>query len=171
AARPPPARRAGEADMAEGRGREGRGVSLKGAAGGALVAVPLVFGILQYLDTVDRESRKPFLEKQLQYCVDATTAAATIVTADLHKPDEVTKAKAEFHVLYWGKLAIVEDARVEGRMRLFREQVFRGDPSPDGTYTDNEHRAIDIAHACRDLVRSAWDSWLVRLGKKVGLLR
>jgi hypothetical protein len=67
--------------------------------------------------TAGREAQKPFWEKQLQTCFEASTAAATIATS--RDKEAVSKAVDDFWRLYWGPLAIVEAREVAGAMVAF----------------------------------------------------
>src|SRR5215831_10409766 len=59
----------------------------------------------------EQEFRKPFWEKQLQLYFDATEAASTMATSKDARKRELATEK--FWSLYWGPLAVVEDAGLE----------------------------------------------------------
>ncbi len=120
-------------------------------------------------DSKELELRKPFWEKQLEYYFAASAAAATIATSK--EPQTVKKAKAKFWDLYWGPLAIVEDAGmkkpedavVEGAMVLFGNCF-------DGTDVCNEQeikqRSLSLAHKCRASVGKSWEVKFADLDNK-----
>lgn len=121
---------------------------------GAVVA--FAWGVFQYVQNEQRqvesrriEATKPFLERQLKLYTEATQAAATIATSD--NPAERTAALKRFWSLYWGELALVEDAKVEAAMvQLGRalEQKAPGDQI--------KRLSLTLAHACRDSLGKSW---------------
>src|SRR5262245_20552790 len=98
--------------------------------GGVLVAI---FGAAWTLYTWDevavRESQKPFLEKQLQYYVEASKVAAKLTILPLQSasgaaPEETWDgAKQRFWELHWGELVVFEDKDVRVAMAQFGRQV------------------------------------------------
>jgi len=76
-----------------------------------------------------RESQKPFLEKQLQFYVEASKVAAKLTVLPLRAPTDVAPeetwdwAKQRFWELHWGELVVVEDKDVAGAMARFGGQV------------------------------------------------
>jgi len=105
------------------------------------------------------EAKRPFLELQLQYCVDATDAASNIATNT--NSVEVEKAQEVFWKYYWGRLAIVEDSAVAGAMYKFGKTL-PGLRMVTGEFQmDNRSKlkflAIKIAHGCRDLINASWE--------------
>ncbi|WP_339951261.1 hypothetical protein [uncultured Albimonas sp.] len=100
--------------------------------------------------TQELAARRPFLERQMALCFEASRLAAQLATS----PAAETRAAAgaRFEELYWGELAIVEDAAVEQAMVAFRAAWTAGkDPS------SLRVPALTVAHRCRDLVLSSWD--------------
>jgi hypothetical protein len=136
-------------------------VALKAVAIAGL-AIGGVVGVAEYLHTAARESQKPFLEKQLAFCAEATGAAAILATSQ----DEAARARAKdlFLEMYWGRLGIVEDVRVTQAMINYRNVVIEGDK---GANSDPPPvLALKIGFACRDLTLAAWQ---IRLPPSVQL--
>ena len=118
--------------------------------------VTFAWGVFQYIETQRQQSEtrrieatKPFLERQLKLYTEATQIASTIATTGNAK----TKAEAQdrFWSLYWGELALVEDAAVETAMVRFGEALRSG--SPEGA---TRQRALELAHACRGSLARSW---------------
>jgi hypothetical protein len=124
------------------------------------VAIGGAIGVAEYLHTVARESQKPFLEKQLAFCAEATGAAAILATAD----DQKARARAKdlFLEMYWGRLGLVEDVRVTQAMINYKHVVIDGNKGS----TSPPVLALRIGFACRDLTLAAWQ---VRLPPSVQL--
>ena len=102
-------------------------------------------------------NRRPFLQKQLELCFEATDAAARLATEI--KLDELEKSRLAFWRLYWGILSIVEDQAVEGTMYKLGEIVPKkpinsSQPLPMEAL---QVPAYELAHAARDLMRKSWD--------------
>ena len=111
------------------------------------------------------EAQKPFLEKQLQQYFDVSVAASKIATTK--KPDVRAQAEADFWVLYWGPLAVVEDAslytpggEVEGAMVRFGDCL---DPQAPCSDDELKVRSLDIAHSCRISFGASWDIKFAKL--------
>ena len=86
------------------------------------------FSYYQYLDTANRESKKPFLEKQLELCVKAADSAGTIATSP--HPEEVAQAKVTLDRLIWGAIAIVDNEDIfEAMQNLNRNREVKNPPS------------------------------------------
>ncbi|MDF2235834.1 hypothetical protein P2H44_25050 [Albimonas sp. CAU 1670] len=102
-----------------------------------------------YAATQELAARRPFLERQMTLCFEASRLAAQLATS----PDAAVRGKAgaRFEELYWGELAIVEDAAVEQSMVAFRKVWTAGEDA-----SALRTPALRIAHRCRDLVLSSW---------------
>ncbi len=109
---------------------------------------PLIFGYFQSLRTATLEARRPYLEKQLDLCVEAANAAGTIATSP--DPAAVAGAKATFDRLYWGALAIFDNLAVSNAMRAFGAAAAQ-QPAPN-----LRSLAEAVAHRCKDLTRAEW---------------
>ena len=121
---------------------------------GAVVA--FIWGAYQFLatqraqaETRRIEATRPFLDRQLKLYTEATQAASTLAVSS--SKEEVALAKQRFWSLFWGKLALVEDKRVEAAMVGFGRALDEGK-------TGNELRgsSLELAHACRDSSAESW---------------
>jgi hypothetical protein len=83
------------------------------------IAVVVVGGFTGYSYVTNRtaqtksaaiEAKKPFLQKQLDFYVDASSTMAVLVTSK--DQSELAKAKEHFWTLYWGPLRVVADYEV-----------------------------------------------------------
>jgi hypothetical protein len=140
---------------------------IKFGATSVIAVAALIAGFIQFGTTSAFSVRQPFLERQTELCVSAAEYAARLAsTLDM---DTWKKSREEFWMLYWGPLAIVEDVeshthnRVEGAMVDFGTELNKISPtSPSLPASVLEGQAINVAHACRDLLSSKW---------KVGVLK
>jgi hypothetical protein len=103
-----------------------------------------------------RESRnRPFLEKQLELCLEACEAASVLATTS----SKVTfkRARSRFLELYWGTLSVVEDKPVASAMVDFRrklnELVKAKAPLPLDAMETDSYR---LARAVRNLLIHSW---------------
>jgi hypothetical protein len=101
-------------------------------------------------------NKRPFLEKQLGLCFEATDAAARLASET--DPVEWKKAWATFWKLYWGTLSVVENQAVENAMDTFVQSV-PNDPVEIFALPILDLRMLsyDIAHAVRDFLASTWE--------------
>jgi hypothetical protein len=127
-----------------------KALSLLGAA------IAFIWGVVQFMagqhtqaETRRIEATKPFLERQLKLYTDATQAAATLATSK--DAQEIAAAKKRFWALYWGELALVEDARVEAAMVQLGRAL---DTGSQGQHV--QAASLALAHACRDSLADSW---------------
>ena len=107
------------------------------------------------------EARKPFLEKQMELCFQASESASILASStDLEKWRE---AKETFWILYWGPLSIVEsplsgDKRtVEQQMVNFGNALKPLQDNPTLPLDVLEQASLNLAHQCRDLIFDSWE--------------
>jgi hypothetical protein len=103
-----------------------------------------------------RESRnRPFLEKQLELCLEACEAASVLATTS----SKVTfkRAHSRFLELYWGTLSVVEDKPVASAMVEFRSKLNKlvktEAPLPLEAMETDSYR---LARAVRNLIIHSW---------------
>ena len=112
-------------------------------------------GIWQFTQQQEQKNREPFLQKQLELCFEATEAAAVLATED--DPVVWEKARKTFWRLYWGKLSIVEDRKVESAMyelgKLVPKEPLDGPKPP---LQSLEQPSLRLAHATRNLILASW---------------
>lgn len=116
---------------------------------GLLAAIGAGFGLYEYVDGVQRESKRPYWERQVALYFDATSAAATLATS--RDEPERKKAAAEFWRLYWGPLAVVEDPQVEAAMVEFAKCIDKQCPQDQ-----LQRLSLALAHTCRNSLRTSW---------------
>lgn len=101
-------------------------------------------------------NRRPFLQKQLDLCFEATDVASRLATET--NPTEWEKSRFDFWRLYWGILGIVEDQAVAIAMvNLGNTVPLTPVASPELPMTSLKSQALALAHAARDLMRKSWD--------------
>jgi hypothetical protein len=138
-----------------------------------------VWGIIQYknqqvaqLKAQRYEAARPFLQRQLDLCVDASDAAATLASTGNAK--QVAAARDRFWQLYIGSLHIVEDfgsGSVADRMYAFGRALKQVPADANELAAmDIEKRgleggALDIGMACRALIVTGWKDIVPQLGK------
>jgi hypothetical protein len=98
--------------------------------GGVLAGlIGAVWTLYTWDEIAVRESQKPFLEKQLQYYVEASKVAAQLTVLPLRAsagaaPEETwDAANRRFWELHWGELVVVEDRPVGAAMAQFGAKV------------------------------------------------
>lgn len=100
------------------------------------------------------ESRRPFLTRQLELYGEAAGIAARLATST----DGAARTGYEerFWQLYWGELALVEDAQVEAAMVKLGEAI-RANAAPEAM----QPLSLALAHAIRQSLDRAWgvDAW------------
>ena len=99
------------------------------------------------------ESTRPFLEKQLALYAEAALTCARIATS----PGD-DKALARFWELYWGELAMVENADVERAMVSFKNALVITPEDEDAL----KECALNVAKACRISLARSWgvEAWV-----------
>jgi hypothetical protein len=99
------------------------------------------------------EATRPFLEKQLTLYGEAALICAKLAT----DPTD-DKARARFWELYWGELALVENAGVERAMVSFKNALVIT-PDDQDALTDC---ALEVAKACRLSLARSWgvEAWV-----------
>jgi hypothetical protein len=100
-----------------------------------------------------RDSRKPFLERQLALYFEATKAAAQLSTVS--RGLAWNTARQRFWELYWGELGLVEDAGVLAAMVAFGEALTAYEQG-HGTQAELHQLALGLARACRHSLQSEW---------------
>lgn len=132
----------------------------------ALIGVPI--GLWQYFEKAENEYRRPLWEKQLNYYLEATRAAATIATlrtdsSELGKT-EFFKAKIRFWELYYGELVVVEDPSVSQAMVNFGKCL--RDYEVEGCdQRQLQKLSLDLAKVCRNSVSASWKQPLGDVGR------
>jgi hypothetical protein len=138
-----------------------------------------------YYDTANRELEKPFNDLQLNLCKEASDAAATLAAftprSEKTPPlpsdkleDPWRAARLRFDQLYWGSLAIVENSAVETSMVKFRKMLRNHEDEiyekklNTGVQALMLGAALELAHACRELVSKTWQLRLPDLSGKTG---
>jgi hypothetical protein len=125
----------------------------------AIGGVILFFiGLWQFSITSRNEFAKPVLQKQLDLCVEASEAAATLAEDVSSEKDPKKNPKAvPYFALYFGKLGVVEDRCVYRTMVNFKQKVF-----DKAQINETPSRlALSIAFACRRLISKGWNSGLL----------
>ncbi|MBC7909311.1 MAG: hypothetical protein H7Y30_02355 [Pyrinomonadaceae bacterium] len=107
----------------------------------------------------ERESRKPFWEKQIALYFEASTSAATIATLPLNHPERKT-AEEKFRLLYWGPLALVEDQAVKEAMVQFGSCLDGRSKECDSEIArevELRNLSLNLANKCRKSISVSWN--------------
>lgn len=112
-------------------------------------------------ETKDRESKKPFLDKQLTVCLEASGAASTIA---MLPPESVKRKRAEerFREMYLGELALIEDEEVARAKTNFFNCLEKLEGSAQDCLTEPNRgdKLKDLSWAltssCRDSISKSW---------------
>jgi hypothetical protein len=87
--------------------------------GGGWTLIQYTINRADQLRAQQLEASKPFLEKRLQFYIEATTAAATITTSK--NPDEVAQAKQKFWMLYSGPLIVLAEPAIQRPLNAYAD--------------------------------------------------
>lgn len=109
------------------------------------------------------EAARPFLQRQLDLCVEASDAAAALASA--RRPEGIVVARDRFWQLYIGSLHIVEDFGEESvavNMAAFGDALKKAPAAPgemaalDIDQRGLEALALNIGRSCRALIVAGW---------------
>jgi hypothetical protein len=129
--------------------------------GEVLVFASIIFAVIKYVQERKREFQKRFFEEQLKVYSEAVNAAS-IISLSNKDETEYKNAEMDFKRLYWGKMCMIEDKDVEGRMRQFNDvlDIYRT-TSEVGLLEKLQEQlklsARALAHTCRDSSINTWE--------------
>ena len=133
------------------------GAPLALAFGLVIVIAGAGFAYAQFAGNITLSLKKPFLEKQLDYCIQAANAVAVVSTAE--DTEIRSKKVSEFYQLYYGPLVLFENESVAGAMVAFRKDLER-----QADRHELQSSALKVSSACRDLIASQWRIGLSTIG-------
>jgi len=108
------------------------------------------------IEQTQKEFRKSFYEKQLQYYSEAAEATATLATERIGSED-YNKARKNFYRLFWGRLSIVEDKTVEAKMVDFERYLNNYEQKEDSiTQGDLQQASLQLAHEASRYTINVW---------------
>lgn len=122
--------------------------------GAAITVLVFLFGLVQYFHTQQIEASKPFLQRKLQWCEEATETAAAIARGKAQSGKE-----ERFWQMYWGVMGMVENRSVGAAMVAFGDALKSGTTNQDVLSS----LSLRIAHACRGEMADDWSSIWKRL--------
>ena len=135
----------------------------------ALALIGLPIGLWQYFEKAENEYKKPLWEKQLNYYLEATRAAASIAVLLNEETDtskvEWQKERVRFWQLYYGELVVVEDPEVSKAMVAFGKCLRQYELSQCDQKTLKQ-LSLDLAQACRTSVGKSWKEPLGKLDRE-----
>jgi len=117
------------------------------------VIIPAALGFWNYSVAAQRDSKKPFLDKQLSLYFEASQAASQLATLPNGKNRE--QASIKFWELYYGQLSLVESPDVESAMDKFGEALRRYEKKESGL-RELQQLSLKLSHACRDSLSESW---------------
>ena len=152
--------------MADDAGDDSKAGWFKFGAPTAIAVATIVAGLIQFGTTSAFSIRQPFLEMQTKLCSSAAEHVARL--ASTRDPVTWQKSREEFWMLYWGPLAIVEDVESQSQTRVETAMVAYGDKlskidtnAPTLPISSLEEPALEVSHACRDLLGAKWNSGIL----------
>ena len=99
------------------------------------------------------EAKKPYLSAIFTYCEGISDTVARIARSGEYPNKQVE----DFWSYYLGKLILVEDKNLEGKMIAFGAKLDSINPSNYATEKDQLRRlALGVSGACRDLIKDSW---------------
>jgi hypothetical protein len=121
------------------------------------VLVGAVWTLYKYLDVRGRESKRPFLEKQMELYFEACQVAARLVKHE-QSPQQTNDVTERFWQLYWGELSLVESHEVKEIMvALGRVLDVRAEACDAQVRRELvQDLAYQLAHACRASIAAGW---------------
>lgn len=133
-------------------------------AGRLIVAALSIFALWQvylYVDSVTRESKKPFLQAQLDFCKDVVSHIEIVATAENAQDQE--SAIGQFWRYYHGRLVLVENDALEKAMVDFAQAIDHPTTREYAPLTFQRaitrpinQAALGVSRACRDLLKWNW---------------
>jgi hypothetical protein len=138
-----------------------------GAKTAAQLVIVLIVGAIfwqlyLYVDGINRESKKPFLQARLTYCQEIVSLVSQIAITS--PGDTRQKAIDQFWLYYHGRLVLVETRELESAMINFAKALSHP-TTAEGiahlTYETTRTRpinqaALSVARACRDMLSWSW---------------
>ena len=126
-----------------------------------LVFAGFIFAVLKFAQEKKREFQKRFFEEQLKIYSEAVDYASIISLYDKTEA-EYKNATNNFKRLFWGKMCIVEDAEVEGKMKEFKNLLDQYESEDNlakcELIRENLQQAgLVLAHACRNSSLHTWE--------------
>lgn len=130
-------------------------------SGQILVFAGLIFAALKFAHEKKREFQKKFFEEQLRIYSEAVDHAAILSVFDKTE-EEYRDAKNNFKRLFWGKMCIIEDGKVQGKMEEFHHLLNKYDAENDSLKYDGlkghlQQASVGLAHACRTSSLNIWE--------------
>jgi hypothetical protein len=129
-----------------------------------IAAISLVAGAVQYSETRQRETKQPFLTRQLELYREVSNLTGALSTRA--KGDSgFEEAQTRFWTLYYGELCLFEDREVAQAMVAYGNVLW------DYTKTGKNHEvelqtlALKLNDACRYSLSKAWGVQLGELPK------
>jgi hypothetical protein len=130
-----------------------------------IAVVSLVAGAIQYSETRQRETKQPFLTRQLELYREVSNLTGTLSTTPKENAG-FEEAQVRFWTLYYGELCLFEDRAVAQAMVNF------GNVLCDYTKTGKNHSvelqtlALKFNDACRYSLSKSWGVQLGELPRK-----
>lgn len=123
-----------------------------------------LWSVWQFTAQQQKAASKPFLERQLEICISVVNAVAVMATTT--DAVEFEAARKEFWILYYGRLTLVEDDRVEAVMVKIGQMVPRTAVADISLPLDRlGGLSLDLSHDVRKLVLNSWRVTLPNLSR------
>jgi hypothetical protein len=120
------------------------------------VVIVLIYGAviaIAYFYKAYYEAKKPYLTAVFTYCQDISEIVARIRSSDEFPGAEIQK----FWAYYYGRLVIVEDENLAGKMVQYGKILLAITPENFSKEKEKLHNpALAVSGACRELIRATW---------------
>lgn len=134
----------------------------------------LIINFYKLQQSIEMDARRPFLERQLATCFEATNSVA-MIAAHISAQDGGENPVDAYRRLYLGTLALVEDRGVACAMTRFNKAYNAGLENKtvsmgssrriEGATADCPEKeltpqaaALEVAKACRKLILRSWEA-------------
>ena len=121
---------------------------------GLSVGIGGVFAWLRYLGNAKRDSQRGFRDGQIYLYLRVAELAGEIAATEPSSAREDLERR--FWALYYGPIAVVQDAEVATTLLEFAAALRKGQRK-----TTLRTKSLDLAKACRSSIEKTWD---IKLG-------
>lgn len=131
---------------------------LSSIIGSIVILLGVVVTIRNFGRSHTNSFQSSFWSKQLNYYLQASTYAAELTEHTFDSSDYKTSRK-NFNVLYWGPMSIVEDKKVKGAMKEFRNEllIYESNIKDEKALARLQQKSFQLARTCRESSIKRWD--------------
>lgn len=126
-----------------------------------IAVISLVAGAVQYSETRQRETKQPFLTRQLELYREVSNLTGILSTKAKGEAG-FEEAQVRFWTLYYGELCLFEDREVAQAIVNFGKVLWDYTKTGKNQEVEIQTRALKLNDACRYSLSRAWG---VQLGE------